>query len=173
MLRALDFAQKVVNSGASVIIIKDNPDTTISTNNISLVSNWSQAWDLVDKNVGEKRRILNLNNIEEIDFEIDSFEMYGHAGLVDDGSIWINVDLITSTQRNDIKVLLEKIRHLVVILNGDDLHKGIESLKKRWNEFHFQDFIVGPSFSLLSNSSVYHYKPKELTVIIVMPNRCN
>jgi hypothetical protein len=173
MVRAIDFAQKVVHSGASVIIINANSDSIISSNLISTVSNWNQAWELVDKNVGEKRRILNLNNIEESVYELDALEICGHAGLVDDGSIWINVDLITSTQRNDIKVLLEKIRHLVVILNGNDLYERIESLQKRWDEIHFQDFIVGPSFSFLPKNSINYYMPKELTVIIEMPNRSN
>jgi hypothetical protein len=171
MLREIDFAQKVVHSGAIVIIINANSDSLITTDNISTVSNWSQAWQLVDKNVGEKRRILNLNNIEESVYELDDLETYGHAGLVYDVSIWFNVELITSAQRNDIKVLLEKIRHLVVILNGDDLHKGLESLQKRWDEIHFQDFIVGPFFSFLPKSSINYYKPKGLTVIIEMPNR--
>ena len=55
------FIKSLQSQGAHVIIISDTPEQFSEIENVHIVDGWIKSWDIVDRLVGEKRRMFDLN----------------------------------------------------------------------------------------------------------------
>ncbi len=74
MQRIKNFIHNLSTDGIDVIIITENPGVFDSLDRVSVVGDWNDSWELVDKTVGENRRILNLDNLTDHLQELDGVE---------------------------------------------------------------------------------------------------
>ena len=81
------FINSLKKQGANVIIITDKPEQFSEIDGVYMVGDWFKSWDVVDRLVGEKRRMLDLNEWHENPNEFDAFEMYVGGGIMDRGLI--------------------------------------------------------------------------------------
>jgi hypothetical protein len=126
------FIKSLKSQGANVIIITDTPEQFSETEDVHLVDDWLKSWDIVDRLVGEKRRMLDLNEWHENLNELDAFEMYVGGGIIDRGLLWFDYEARTSKNRIDVQAYLKDINHMVVLLGGADLFLTTADIQKKW-----------------------------------------
>jgi len=165
------FIKSLHEQGANVIIISDKPEQFSEIEEIHMVDDWLKSWDLVDRLVGVKRRMLDLNGWHENPSEFEAFEMYVGGGIMDRGLLWFDYDTSTSKNRSDAQAYLKDIKHMVVLLDGADLFLTTVDIQKKWRNTAIKDFIVGPHFSLLDVEDENYFCFKGLTVIIEWPRK--
>ena len=157
--------------GANVIIITDTPDQFSEIEKVNVVDDWLKSWDIVDRLVGEKRIMLDLNEWHENPSEYDAFEMYVGGGIMDRGLLWFDYDDRTSKARNEVQTYLKDIKNMVVLLGGADLFLSTVDVQKKWKNLLIKDFVVGPDFSLPDSTEKNYFSFKGLTVIVEWPRK--
>lgn len=165
------FIKSLKNQGANVIIITDKPEQFSEIEEIHIVDDWLKSWDIVDRLVGEKRRMLDLNEWHENPSEFDAFEMYVGGGIIDRGLLWFNYDDRTSTDRIEVQVYFKEIKHMVVLLGGVDLFLTTVDVQKKWENTLIKDFVVGPHFSSPDVKEENYFCVAGLTVILEWPKK--
>lgn len=165
------FIKSLQSQGAHVIIITDTPEQFSEIENVHIVDGWIKSWDIVDRLVGEKRRMFDLNELHENPNEFDAFEMYVGAGIMDRGLLWFDYDDRTSKDSNDVQAYLKDIKHMVVLLGGADLFLSTVDVQKKWENTLIKDFVVGPDFSLPDSTEENYFSFKGLTVIVEWPRK--
>lgn len=165
------FIKSLHKQGANVIIISDKPEQFSEIEEIHMVDEWLKSWDIVDRMVGEKRRMLDLNERHENPSEFDAFEMYVGGGIMDRGLLWFDYSAKTSKDRIDVQAHLKDIKHIVVLLGGADLFLTTVDVQKKWEDTAIKDFLVGPYFSLPDALDENYFFCKGLTVIIEWPRK--
>jgi hypothetical protein len=163
------FIKSLKSQGSNVIIITDTSEQFSEIKEIHIVDDWLKSWDIVDRLVGEKRRMLDLNEWHENPSEFDGFEMYVGGGIMDRGLLWFDYCAKTSKERNDVQAYMSDIKHIVVLLDGADLFLTLVDVQKKWKDTAIKDFIVGPHFSLPDALDENYFFCKGLTVIIEWP----
>ena len=149
--------------GANVIIITDKPEQFSEIEEIHIVDDWLKSWDIVDRLVGEKRRMLDLNEWHENPSEFDAFEMYVGGGIMDRGLLWFDYGAKTSKERNDVQAYMSDIKHIVVLLDGADLFLTTVDVQKKWDDTAIKDFIVGPPESTSTGWIILFYGSESKT----------
>ena len=165
------FIKSLQSQGANVIFISDTPEQFSEIEEVQIVDNWFKSWEIVDRLVGEKRRMLDLNEWHENPSEFDAFEMYVGGGIMDRGLLWFDYEARTSKDRNDVQAYLKDIKHMVVLLGGADLFLSTVDVQKKWENKLIKDFVVGPDFSLPDSTEENYFSFKGLTVIIEWPRK--
>ena len=165
------FIKSLHGQGANVIIITDKPEQFSEIDGIYMVDDWFKSWDIVDRLVGEKRMMLDLNEWHKNSSEMDAFEMYIGGGIMDRGLLWFNYDDMTSKDRVDVQTYLKDIKHMVVLLVGSDLFLTKVDVEKKWGGTFLKDFVVGPDFSLPDSTDENYFSFKGLTVIVEWPRK--
>jgi hypothetical protein len=165
------FIKSLQSQGANVIFITDTPDEFSEIEEIHIVDDWLKSWDIVDRLVGEKRRMLDLNEWHENPSEFDAFEMYVGGGIMDRGLLWFDYGAKTSKERNDVQAYMGDIKHIVVLLDGADLFLTTVDVQKKWDDTAIKDFIVGPHFSLSNVEEENYFYCGGLTVILEWPRK--
>jgi len=165
------FIKSLQSQGANVIIITDTPEQFSETEDVHLVDDWLKSWDIVDRLVGEKRRMLDLNEWHENLNELDAFEMYVGGGIMDRGLLWFDYEARTSKNRIDVQAYLKDINHMVVLLGGADLFLTTADIQKKWENAVIKDFVVGPHFSSPDVTNDNYFCFRGLTVIIEWPRK--
>lgn len=165
------FIKSLQSQGANVIIITDTPDQFSEIEEVNFVDEWLKSWDIVDRLVGEKRRMLDLNDWHENPSEFDAFEMYVGGGIMDRGLLWLDYDDRTSKDRIDVQAYIKDIKHMVVLLNGSDLFLSTVDVQKKWENTLIKDFVVGPHFSAPEAKDENYFSFKGLTVIVEWPRK--
>lgn len=165
------FIKSLQSQDANVIFITDTPDQFSEIEEIHIVDEWIKSWDIVDRLVGEKRKMLDLNEWHENPNEFDAFEMYVGGGIMDRGLLWFDYEVRTSKDRNFVQAYLKDIKHMVVLLGGADLFLSTVDVQKKWENTLIEDFVVGPHFSLLDSTEENYFSFKGLTVIVEWPRK--
>ena len=165
------FIKSLQSQGANIIIITKKPEQFSEIEEVYLVDDWLNSWEIVDRLDGEKRRILDLNEWHENPSEFDAFEMYVGGGIMDRGLLWFDYDARTSKDRNDVQTYLKDIKHMVVLLSGADLFLTTVDVQKKWENALIKDFVVGPNFSLPGVVNENYFCFRGLTVIIEWPRK--
>jgi len=165
------FIKSFKSQRANIIIITDNPEQFSEIEEIHIVDDWLKSWDIVDQLVGEKRRMLDLNEWHENPCEFDAFEMYVGGGIIDRGLLWFDYGAKTSKERNDVQAYLNDIKHIVVLLDGADLFLTTVDVQKKWEDTAIKDFIVGPHFSLPDLVDENYFSCGGLTIILEWPRK--
>jgi hypothetical protein len=135
------------------------------------VDEWLKSWDIVDRLVGGKRKMLDFNEWHEYPSEFDAFEMYVGGGIMDRGLLWFDYDARTSKDRNEVQTYLKDIKHMVVLLGGSDLFLSTVDVQNKWENSLIKDFVVGPDFSLPDSTEENYFSFKGLTVIVEWPRK--
>jgi hypothetical protein len=165
------FIKSLQSQGAHVIIITDTPEQFSEIEEAHIVDDWFKSWGIVDRLVGEKRRMLALTEFDETPNELDAFEMYVGGGIMDRGLLWFDYDARTSKDRIDVQVYFKEIKHMVVLLGGADLFLSTVDVQKKWENTLIKDFVVGPDFSLPDSTEENYFSFKGLTVIVEWPRK--
>jgi len=165
------FIKSLQSQGANVIFITDTPEQFSEIEEVQIVGDWFKSWDIVDRLVGEKRRMLDLNEWHENPSEMDAFEMYVGGGIMDLGLLWFNYDDRTSKDRVDVQRYLKDIKHMVVLLGGSDLFLTTDDVQKKWENTLIKDFVVGPHFSAPEVKDKNYFCFAGLTVIVEWPRK--
>jgi len=165
------FIKSLQSQGAHVIIITDKSEQFSVIKEIHIVDEWLKSWDIVDRLVGEKRRMLDLNEWHENPSEFDAFEMYAGGGIMDRGLLWFDYEARTSKDRNDVQTYLKDIKHMVVLLDGSDLFLSTVDVQKKWENTLIKDFVVGPHFSSPDVKEENYFCFAGLTVILEWPRK--
>jgi hypothetical protein len=168
MQRIINFIHNLTTDGVDVIVITENPDVFYGMNRVSVVGDWNDSWELVDKTVGENRRILNLYNLSDGLQELEGVETYVQAGILEDSLLWIN-SIEDKLPKQKAHEIFHQLKHLVVILNGKDFYTSLGTLKNKLPEYKHQDFIVGPLSNKRDSDELFYYRPQALTLIIEWP----
>jgi hypothetical protein len=163
------FIKSLQSQGTDVIIITDNPGKFSEIENIHIVDDWLNSWDFVDRKVGEKRRMLDLNDWHENPSEYDAFEMYVDGAIMNKGLLWFNYNAKTSKERVDVQEYFKDINHMVVLLGGANLFLTADDIQKKWGEAFLKDYVVGPHFSLPNEVDENYFCFRGLTVILEWP----
>ena len=165
------FINSLKKQGANVIIITDKPEQFSEIDGVYMVGDWFKSWDVVDRLVGEKRRMLDLNEWHENPNEFDAFEMYVGGGIMDRGLIWFDYDARTSKDRIDVQAYLKDIKHIVVLLSGADLFLTTVDVQKKWDNTLIKDFVLGPHSSAPEVKDENYFCFVGLTVIVEWPRK--
>jgi hypothetical protein len=165
------FINSLKKQGANVIIITDTPEQFSEIEEVNVVYDWFKSWGIVDRLVGEKRRMLDLNEWHENPSEFDAFEMHVGGGIMDRGLLWFDYDARTSKDRNDVQAYLKDIKHMVVLLGGADLFFTTVDVQKKWDNTLIKDFVVGPRFSASEVKDENYFCFAGLTVIVEWPRK--
>ena len=165
------FIKSLQSQGTNVIIITDTPEQFSEIDNVHILEDWFKSWDVVDRLVGEKRRMLDLNEWHENPSEFDAFEMYVGSGIMDRGLMWFDYEARTSKDRIKVQEYFNDIKHLVVLLSGAGLFLSTVDVQKKWENTLIKDFVVGPDFSLHDLTEENYFSFKGLTVIIEFPRK--
>ena len=165
------FIKSLKSQGANVIIITDTTEQFSEIEEIHIVDDWFKSWDIVDRLVGEKRRMLDLNEWHENPSKMDAFEMYVGGGIMDRGLLWFDYDARTSKGRIDVQAYLKDIKHIVVLLSGADLFLKTVDVQKKWDNTLIKDFVVGPHFSASEVNDENYFCFAGLTVIVEWPRK--
>ena len=173
MLVFSTFIQSLQKQGAHVIIVSDSQAEFSELEGVHLVDDWFKSWDIVDRLVGEKRRVLDLNEWHDQPEEYDAFEMYANAGLLEKGLLWFDFDQRTAKDRKEVLGYWKEIKHVVVMLQASDLFLTRADLQSRWKGVQVNDFIVGPDFSVSEEPADNYFVANGMTVIIEIPKRMN
>ena len=165
------FIKSLQSQGTNVIIITDTPEQFSEIDNVHILEDWFKSWDVVDRLVGEKRRMLDLNEWHENPSEFDAFEMHVGSGIMDRGLMWFDYEARTSKDRIKVQEYFKDIKHLVVLLSGADLFLSTVDVQKKWENTLIKDFVVGPHFSAPEAKDENYFSFKSLTVIIEWPRK--
>jgi hypothetical protein len=165
------FIKSLQSQGTNVIIITDTPEQFSEIDNVHILEDWFKSWDVVDRLVGEKRRMLDLNEWHENPSEFDAFEMYVGSGIMDRGLLWFDYEARTSKDRIKVQEYFKDIKHLVVLLSGADLFLSTVDVQKKWENTLIKDFVVGPHFSFPEVDDENYFSFKGLTAIIEWPRK--
>jgi len=165
------FIKSLQSQGAHVIIITDKSDQFSDIKEIHIVDEWLKSWEIVDRLVGKKRRMLDLNEWHENPSEFDAFEMYVGGGIMDQGLIWFDYDARTSKDRIEVQAYLKEIKHMVILLGGTDLFLTTVDVQKKCENKFIKDFVVGPHFHSFDVKDENYFSFKGLTVIIEWPRK--
>jgi len=165
------FIKSLQSQGANVIIITDTPEQFSEIEEAYIVDDWFKSWEIVDRLVGEKRRMLDLNDWNENPSEFDAYEMYVGGGIMDRGLLWFDYEARAYKDRNFAQAYLKDIKHMVVLLGGADLFLSIVDVQKKWENTLIKDFVVGPHFSFPDLEDENYFSFKGLTVIIEWPSK--
>ena len=173
MLVFSTFIRALQKQGAHVIIVSDLQPKFSELEGVYLVDDWFKSWDIVDRLVGEKRRVLDLNEWQAQPEEYHAFEMFANAGLLEKGLLWFDYDQRTAKDRMEVQGYWKEIKHLIVMLQASDLFLTKADLQGRWKGVHVNDFIVGPDFSVFEEPAENYFVANGLTVIIEFPMGMN
>ena len=88
MQRIKNFVHRLTQEGAYVIVITDMPDQFEGLSMVSVVGEWNDSWQVVDKTVGENRRILQLDDLQNNMPKVDGLETYSQAGILGECKFW-------------------------------------------------------------------------------------
>ena len=165
MQRIKNFIHRLTQEGAQVIVITENPEDFNSMDKVSVVGEWNDSWQLVDKIVGENRRILHLDDLQNNMLDLDGLETYAQAGILGECMFW-NKSLEDILPKKNTQEFFSQLKHLVIILGGKDFYTSVESLKNKLPDYKHQDFIVGPLSEKQDSDGKNYYKPQALTVIL-------
>ena len=165
MQRIKKFVHRLTQEGAQVIVITENPEDFNSMDKVSVVGEWNDSWQLVDKIVGENRRILHLDDLQNNMLDLDGLETYAQAGILGECMFW-NKSLEDILPKKNTQEFFSQLKHLVIILGGKDFYTSVESLKNKLPDYKHQDFIVGPLSEKQDSDGKNYYKPQALTVIL-------
>lgn len=168
MQRIKNFVHRLTQEGAQVIVITDMPDQFEEMNRVSVVGEWNDSWPLVDKTVGENRRILHVDDLQNNKPDLDGLETYVQAGILDESMFW-NKLLEDILPKKNTQEFFSQLKHLVIILGGKDFYTSVDSLKSKLPDNNYQDFIVGPLSEKQDSDGKNYYKPQALTVILEWP----
>jgi hypothetical protein len=168
MLRIKNFVHRLTQEGAQVIVITDMPNQFEAMNRVSIVREWNDSWQLVDKKVGENRRILHLDDLQNNKPYLDGLETYVQAGILEDCMFW-NKSVEEILPKKNTQEFFSQLKHLVIILGGKDFYTSVESLKNKLPDNDYRDFIVGPLSEKQDSDGKNYYKPQALTVILEWP----
>jgi len=168
MEKIKDFINQLIVEGVQVIVITDLPEQFEDMANVDVVGEWNESWEVVDKKVGKNRKMLMLDTLHDDIFELDALEIYVQAGILEDKMFWIKPsdDIMTKKEAQEI---FSQLRHLVIILGGNDFYTSLESLKNKLSNYEHQDFIVGPLSEKQDSDGMFYYRPKALTLVIEWP----
>lgn len=167
------FIQSLQKQGAHVIIVSDLQAEFSDLEGVYLVDDWFKSWDIVDRLVGEKRRVLDLNEWQDQPEVYDAFEMYANAGLLEKGLLWFDYDQRTDKDRKEVQRFWKEIKHLIVMLQASDLFLTRADLQSRWKDLQVNDFVVGPDFTVSEEPADNYFVANALTVIIEFPKGMN
>ena len=173
MLVFSTFIQSLKKQGAHVIIVSDSQAEFSELDGVLLVDDWFKSWDIVDRLVGEKRRVLDLNEWQDQPEVYDAFEMFANAGFLEKGLLWFDYDQRTAKDRKEVQGYWKEIKHLIVMLQASDLFLTKADLQSRWKGVRVNDFVVGPDFSVSEERADNYFVANALTVIIEFPNGMN
>ena len=168
MQRIKNFVHRLTQEGAYVIVITDMPDQFEGMSMVSVVGEWNDSWQVVDKTVGENRRILLLDDLQNNMPDLDGLETYVQAGILDESMFW-NKSLEEILPKKNAQEFFSQLKHLVIILGGKDFYTSLDSLKSKLPDYKQQDFIVGPLSDKQDSDGMFYYKPQALTVILEWP----
>ncbi len=168
MQRIKNFVHRLTQEGAYVIVITDMPDQFEGLSMVSVVGEWNDSWQVVDKTVGENRRILQLDDLQNNMPKVDGLETYSQAGILGECKFW-NKSVEEILPKNKAKDFFSQLKHLVIILGGKDFYTSVDSLKSKLPDYKHQDFIVGPLSEKQDSDGKFYYKPQALTVILEWP----
>jgi hypothetical protein len=168
MQRIKNFIHNLSSDGVNVIVITENTEDFENSDRILAVGDWNDSWELVDKTVGENRRILHLDNPSDNLQELDGVETYVQAGILGDSLLWFN-SIEDKLPRQKAHEVFNQLKHLIVILNGKDFYTSLETLKNKLPDYKHQDFIVGPLSYKHDSADFFYYRPQALTLIIEWP----
>jgi len=115
------FIQSLQKQGAHVIIVSDLQVEFSDLEGVYLVDDWFKSWDIVDRLVGEKRKVLDLNEWQGQPEDYDAFEMFANAGLLEKGLLWFDYDQRTAKDRMEVQCYWKEIKHLIVMIQASDL----------------------------------------------------
>jgi hypothetical protein len=163
------FIQCLQKQGAHVILVSDNPLELSDLEGVLHVYDWFKSWDIVDRLVGEKRRVLDLNNWDDQPQIFDAFEMFVNAGIIESGLLWFDFDQMTMKGREEVQGYWKDIKHVIVILQASDLFLTKADLQSRWKDVQVNDFVVGPDFSAPEELADNYFVANGMTVIIDFP----
>jgi hypothetical protein len=168
MQRIKNFVHRLTQEGAQVIVITENPEVFNSMDKVSVVGEWNDSWQVVDEMIGENRRMLWLDVIQDDIFELDALETYVPAGIMDEGMFWFNSTGADWPKRERQKTI-SQLKHLVIILGGKDFYTTLDALKNKLPEHIHQDYIICPLSEKQDSDGKFYYKPQALTVILEWP----
>ena len=170
MEKITNFINQLIIEGVQVIVITDLPEQFEDMDKVDVVGEWNESWEVVDKKVGKNRKMLMLDTLHDDIFELDALEAYVQAGILEDKMFWIKLsdNIITKREAQEI---FGQLRHLVIILGGNDFYTSLESLKNKLSDYKHQDFIVGPLSEKLDSDTMFYYRTKALTVILEWPRK--
>jgi hypothetical protein len=165
MHRIRDVIKKLIVQGIEVIVVTDVPGQFISVDNLSVVKDWNDSWGVVDLKVGENRRMYRFDMTEEDLVGEVILEMYTPAAILEDAMFVFKnqADVIFN------QYVFRKIKHLVVLLGGNDFFTSIDALNIKFPELNQQSFIVGPLSPKQDSLGITYYRPKAMTIIIEWP----
>ena len=109
-----NFINQLIFEGVQVIVITDLPEQFEDMDKVDVVGEWNESWEVVDKKVGENRKMLMLDTLHDDIFELDALETYVQAGILEDKMFWIKPsdDIIPKKEAQEI---FSQLRHLVII----------------------------------------------------------
>jgi hypothetical protein len=163
------FIHRLTKEGVSVIVITENPEDFKGIEKVFVVEDWNHSWMIVDKTVGENRRMLQPDDLKDINLlKLDGLETYVQAGILEDRMFWIKL-FEDFSPKKEVQEILNQLKHLVIILGGTDFYTSMESLKNKLPDSNHQDFILGPLSEKQDIDGIFYYKPKALTVIFEWP----
>jgi hypothetical protein len=168
MQRIKNFIHRLTQEGAQVIVITENPEVFKGMDKVSVVGEWNDSWQLVDKTVGDNRRILHLDDIQNNMPEVDGLETYAQAGILDECMFW-NKSVEEILPKKNTQEFFSQLKHLVIILGGKDFYTSVDSLKNKLPEHIHQDYIICPLSKKQDSDGKFYYKPQALTVILEWP----
>lgn len=173
MLVFFTFIRTLQKQGAHVIIVSDLQADFLDLGGVYLVDDWFKSWDIVDRLVGERRRVLDLEEFQNQPEEFDAFEMFVNAGIMESGLLWFDYDQRTTKGPEEVQGYWKDINHVVVMLQASDLFLTKADLQSRWKDVQIKDFVVGPQFSIPDGAADNYFVANGLTVIIEFPKEMN
>lgn len=169
MQRIINFIKGLTLEGVQIILITDLPGQFEKIDKVFVVGDWNESWEVVDKKVGSNRKILTLETLNDDISELEALETYVQAGILEDKMFLIKQTTDNIMPKKKVQDFISKLRHLVIILGGNNFYRSVESMKNKLSDYDHRDFIVGPLSEKKDSDGLFYYRPKALTLIIEWP----